>query len=518
MNILLNQPYSFSQIGKRANQEDSRYPDADEPKAAKPFFLVCDGVGGSDKGEVASRTVCDAFGEALSSTDWTKEFTIADFERALDFAFRRLEQISTPENKGMATTLTFAAFHGGGCFIAHIGDSRVYYVRPGSGIVYRTEDHSLVNALVNAGVITPEQAATHPDRNVITRSVCVPDEDQERSAATTVNITDVRKGDCVLLCSDGVLKMLSDDQIAEILSKPVDDSEKCRLIADASRGSDDNNTAYIISVADAAGAIDDVPIVTAEEADTTTHTISAPIRPVDTKKPSSPAKRKKPLSGIVIGAAIGVIAIAVAFFIFKDGFSSKDESRDDENTEQTSDGSLSDLLGDSDEDIVKNPERPAQYNGGASALKSFLEKNIKYPDDAQTKGKQGTVTVELTISSNGEVTKAEVTKKVFPSLDKEAVRVCEMLVFYPALDDGKAVASRTSVTVEFKLPKTAATPAQPKPNSRTQTQPATGGGDSKPGESSPKQKKEEQQTPPKPTQEQESPTPSHSSSSPVIDI
>ena len=155
----------------------------------------------------------------------------------------------------MATTLTFVAFHSDGCFIAHIGDSRVYYVRPGSGIVYRTDDHSLVNALVRAGVITEKEAETHPDRNVITRSVCVPDAEQERSAATMVNITDVRPGDYVFMCSDGVLKNLSDDMLVEILGKPASDAEKCARIAAMSVDSDDNNTAYLVSVDSVAGAL-----------------------------------------------------------------------------------------------------------------------------------------------------------------------------------------------------------------------------------------------------------------------
>ena len=64
----MNQPYSFTQLGRRTNQEDSRYPDCDTPKDPQPFFVVCDGVGGNEKGEVASRTVCDAFGKALAPT------------------------------------------------------------------------------------------------------------------------------------------------------------------------------------------------------------------------------------------------------------------------------------------------------------------------------------------------------------------------------------------------------------------------------------------------------------------
>lgn len=156
MEIRLSQPFSFQQLGLRHNQEDSRFPDCDEPKASQSYFLVCDGVGGSEKGEVASRTVCDAFGEALSSFSASDELSLPDFETALDHAFAMLEAKTDDSNRGMATTLSFAAFHRNGCFIAHIGDSRVYYIRPGAGIIYRTEDHSLVQALVRAGAITEE--------------------------------------------------------------------------------------------------------------------------------------------------------------------------------------------------------------------------------------------------------------------------------------------------------------------------------------------------------------------------
>lgn len=253
MKIVLNQPYSFQQIGKRDNQEDARFPDENIPKRYAPFFVVCDGVGGEEKGEVASGGVCWAFWKALSDIDWNADFSDESFQVALDAAYRNLNNLSHPGNAGMATTMTFVAFHGEGAFIAHIGDSRVYHVRPGDGILYRSEDHSLVNALVHSGNITPEEAIHHPDRNVITRYIGITNEGQERFKATVWRVTDIQAGDYFFLCTDGVLSCVSDQKLVEILSENIPDKDKMERIARMSADSDDNNTAYLIPIASVQG-------------------------------------------------------------------------------------------------------------------------------------------------------------------------------------------------------------------------------------------------------------------------
>lgn len=250
MKIILNQPYSFHQLGQRDNQEDARFPDADRPEGCAPFFLVCDGVGGCERGEVASRIVCEVFARALAGTDWGRELTDEDFQTVLGCAFHRMEQASTPENRGMATTLTFACFHAGGCTVAHMGDSRIYHVRPGSGILYRSEDHSLVNALVHSGNLTPEAAINHPNSNVITRYVAVVPNEEDRSKATVVCLEDVQAGDYVFLCSDGVLECVPDETLFDTLSDlSLSDEEKMARLADLSHNSHDNNTAILIPIA-----------------------------------------------------------------------------------------------------------------------------------------------------------------------------------------------------------------------------------------------------------------------------
>lgn len=249
MKITLNQPYSFYQFGQRNNQEDARYPDADRPESCAPFFLVCDGVGGCERGEVASHTVCLAFVRALTDIDWSREFTDEDFQIALGMAYHSLEQTSTPENRNMATTLTFACFHAGGCTMAHMGDSRIYHVRPGSGILYRSEDHSLVNVLVHSGNLTPEAAINHPNSNVITRYMSVVSDKENRSRATVVCTKDLQAGDYLFLCSDGVLECVPDEILLDTLSNPsLFDEQKVARLANLSRNSYDNNTAILIPI------------------------------------------------------------------------------------------------------------------------------------------------------------------------------------------------------------------------------------------------------------------------------
>ena len=254
MNIKLSQAYSFCQMGQRSTQEDARYPDQDVISRQQRFFVVCDGVGGSEKGEVASASVCQSFAESLSSIDLNAMvFGQQAFSEALNEAYRALDAKDNRENHDMATTMTFVCFHQGGCMMAHMGDSRIYQVRPGQGIIYRSEDHSLVNSMVRAGVISPEQGIDHPQGNVITRYMEPKDPDKERFMATVVSTTDVRQGDYFLLCTDGVLHQVKDDQLEAILLSGKSDQEKCDLLATLCETSSDNNTAILVHVASVEG-------------------------------------------------------------------------------------------------------------------------------------------------------------------------------------------------------------------------------------------------------------------------
>lgn len=246
MKIKINQPQWYWQKGKRSNQEDALFPLDDDGKHL--FFIVCDGVGGCDSGEVASQLVCEAFGEFLPDRfEKGEKLDIHTFEEALVHAWEKLYD-NRKTSPSMATTLTFAAITDEGVFLAHMGDSRIYQIRPGEGEIFCTEDHSLVHELMKRNKISPQEAANHPQRHVITRCLNVQEDSRNYCEATVDIIRDINPGDIFLLCSDGVYDEASDECITEILSEDISLSEKREKLAQATCCSSDNNTAILIEI------------------------------------------------------------------------------------------------------------------------------------------------------------------------------------------------------------------------------------------------------------------------------
>lgn len=241
--------YKIWELGQRSNQEDSIYPEDVSSASSKGLFIVCDGMGGHDSGEVASSTVSKAIGTYIESNYKEGcEFTEELFNKALDYAYDELDALDTGAAKKMGTTLTFLKIHGTSATVAHIGDSRVYHIRPGEGVMFVTSDHSLVNDLVKIGEITPEQARNHPRKNVITRAV--QPHQEVRSKADIHHIEDILPGDYFFLCTDGMLEDISDDNLVFILSQDVTDEEKVRMLKRSSEQSKDNHSAFLVHVVD----------------------------------------------------------------------------------------------------------------------------------------------------------------------------------------------------------------------------------------------------------------------------
>lgn len=244
MNITLSKAHSFRQIGQRNNQEDSRFPDLDTCQSLS--FVVCDGVGGNDDGEVASATVCSTMGRLLDNVDKSHPFVHEMMAEILMKTYKELQANRNSASMEMATTLTAVVFHAGGVTMSHIGDSRIYQFRKGKGICYRSHDHSLVQELISCGQITEEQARYHPQSNVITRSMNARAKDF--CPATTLTTTDVMSGDVFFLCTDGVLSEITDNELTALLLSDAPDSEKMSSLADTCRASPDNNTATMVRV------------------------------------------------------------------------------------------------------------------------------------------------------------------------------------------------------------------------------------------------------------------------------
>jgi protein phosphatase len=203
-------------------------------------------MGGHAAGEVASNLAIEAIGESLRERGRELELSIPELllqavEEANQRIAKRMEE--RPECRGMGTTVVVAVVNGAHFWVAHVGDSRAYLLRDGS-LRQITTDHSFVNELVRLGMLSREQAARDPRRNVVTRAlgsgtVVVPDIQQELLQA----------GDLVLLCSDGLNTMLGDKRISDLLAAPSENLEEIckRLVAAANEaGGEDNITVVVL--------------------------------------------------------------------------------------------------------------------------------------------------------------------------------------------------------------------------------------------------------------------------------
>jgi protein phosphatase len=207
--------------------------------AESPLFAVADGMGGHRGGEVASHLALDT----VEAMHLRGEGTLADQVREANrVVFQRSGE--DREVAGMGTTLTAALVDGDGLHLAHVGDSRAYLLRAGS-LRQLTDDHTLVNRMVKAGEITRAEAEVHPHRNVVTRALGTEPEIpvDEQSVA-------LLEGDRILLCSDGLTGMVTEEQIQAILETTDEPQQAAdRLIRAANRaGGIDNITAVVLDV------------------------------------------------------------------------------------------------------------------------------------------------------------------------------------------------------------------------------------------------------------------------------
>jgi len=207
------------------------------------LLIVADGMGGHRGGATASRLAADTVkSEYLSSA--TGDPAIALHE-ALAMANARIfaESQTNPDLRGMGTTTSALVVRGNQAWLAHVGDSRIYLVR-GDGIKQLTDDHSLVATMVREGLLTAQEAETHPRRNVLQRSVGVGED-------VDIDIRgpfDVQENDTFILCSDGLHGLVKEEEIARVARLSLDAAagEFVRLALE--RGAPDNVTVIVARV------------------------------------------------------------------------------------------------------------------------------------------------------------------------------------------------------------------------------------------------------------------------------
>lgn len=238
---------------KRTNNEDSFLV-----MEAKNLYAVADGMGGHSSGEIASRiaveTISDFFRTSEISEDSTWPYAYDDnisfegnkLKTAVAVANEKIQEYAAqhPESRGMGTTVVAVLVLDSRLILCHVGDSRCYLLRDGRFSLV-TSDHSWVNEQVKLGFLTEEEAQKHPFRNVITKALGTKGE-----ATAEINETEGKKGDMLLLCTDGLNSMVTDDEIAGIVSAQdgLEDKVKKLIEAANNKGGEDNITLVLLKI------------------------------------------------------------------------------------------------------------------------------------------------------------------------------------------------------------------------------------------------------------------------------
>ncbi|MBX5482278.1 MAG: Stp1/IreP family PP2C-type Ser/Thr phosphatase [Myxococcaceae bacterium] len=235
---------------KRNHNEDNFLVLTDEN-----LFVVADGMGGHSSGEIASKIAVDEMAEFFRMTsrdqdstwpfkmDKTKNYDENRLQTGIKLANARIYERASSEAKyrGMGTTIVSVHFANNTAYIAHVGDSRVYFFRQGQ-LKQVTEDHSLLNDYLKAKKLTPEEIEAFPHKNVIVRALGMKD-----TVQVDVSRLEPMDGDIFLLCSDGLSGMVPDTQIQETLATVSDLERACGQLIDLANanGGNDNVTCVI---------------------------------------------------------------------------------------------------------------------------------------------------------------------------------------------------------------------------------------------------------------------------------
>jgi protein phosphatase len=226
---------------KRPENEDSMLNDP-----ALRLFAVADGVGGAQAGEVASQTAVEVIREAFANQrpgEDVEDLMEIAIQRANDSIYRMSRE--QPRFAMMATTVVALHLDGLRATVGHVGDSRLYRLTPEGRLGRETEDHSLVEEEMRAGRLTPEQAAHHPNRNVISRALGA-----EAAVEVDMRTFDVERGTVFLLCSDGITRHIPDEELSSLLRGAGSLDAACEEMKRRcyERGAEDNLTAVLVRV------------------------------------------------------------------------------------------------------------------------------------------------------------------------------------------------------------------------------------------------------------------------------
>jgi len=252
-----------------------------------PLFVVADGMGGAQAGEVASATAIEVFQDGLVEGQGSAEERLAGMVEEANVLVHRLS-VSDRELSGMGTTTTAAYVGEHDVALAHVGDSRAYLFRDGT-LERLTDDHTLVGEFVRQGRLTPEEADIHPQRSIITRALG-PEEDVEVDHFSV----GARDGDVFLLCSDGLTSMIPETEVELILNNQPELSRAADELVQAANdaGGRDNITVILFRLEDVGGpATSDEHTMVGEAAPSTAEVRKA-VEAAESTEPAEPQEAK----------------------------------------------------------------------------------------------------------------------------------------------------------------------------------------------------------------------------------
>ena len=370
MKISLYTPLSINEIGQRDNQEDTII------QWKNCLFVLCDGMGGHEHGEVASQTVCKSLVTWFDLQDNPNSLSDDQLRDALEYAYQQLDKYADDNPRQMGTTLTLLYIHAQGVTAVHMGDSRIYHIRPysppesggvrgglKSGLLYQSRDHSLVFDLFQSGEITYEEMDNYAQKNVITRAM-TPGEDN-RMRPDIIHISDIQPGDYFYMCSDGMLEQMSNNELVDLLSSDATDDRKHQQLIAATSMNQDNHSAWLIHVKDVVMEEGDEQLQNEEQ---TSRCNVLNIMPVvasdsdvqiadendDVVMVSAPTKTKKkqmPFLKWIIAAILCLGILVAACFVFFD-----DDDKEDEETDKI-------------ERIMQKPIKPSHQEFDGTLIK-----------------------------------------------------------------------------------------------------------------------------------------------------
>lgn len=229
----------------RSNNEDACYVMPNDK-----IFLVADGVGGSNSGEIASRTVVTGVVDFVNKNPISEMETEKDIKEYFDSCVKSVNTAvfessqKYQQNYGMATTLVIVYIRNNKMYAVNVGDSRAYILR-GKRITQITEDHTYVNSLLKAGILTEKEARCHENKNMITKAVGA-----EPSIEPDFFVTSIAEGDVVILCTDGLYGELSNEEMIMKVNQNNTMGETCAELVKLANlnGGNDNITVICLRV------------------------------------------------------------------------------------------------------------------------------------------------------------------------------------------------------------------------------------------------------------------------------